>query len=96
MVRNCSGTAGMEWPRVFARMDADVGEMLDDTPRKRSRIEKEDVNMESNSEGNIEATNELRKKAQLAVMILSSSLERRTWKHGRINIKALGGRCEPV
>ncbi|GKC80545.1 ARID DNA-binding domain-containing protein [Tanacetum coccineum] len=54
---NCRGTAGKERPQADARIDAEVEEMLDETPRKRSKTEKEDVNMEDvNSGGNYEAT----------------------------------------
>ncbi|GJW06886.1 ARID DNA-binding domain-containing protein [Tanacetum coccineum] len=54
---NCRGTAGKERPQADARIDAEVEEMLDETPRKRSKTGKEDVNMEDvNSGGNYEAT----------------------------------------
>ncbi|PWA76389.1 hypothetical protein CTI12_AA137390 [Artemisia annua] len=43
---NCSGTAGKERPQAFATMDAEVGETLDGTPRKRSRAPREDVKVE--------------------------------------------------
>ncbi|PWA92440.1 hypothetical protein CTI12_AA079090 [Artemisia annua] len=32
---NCRGTAGKEGPQAFATMDAEVGETLDGTPRKK-------------------------------------------------------------
>ncbi|GJT25061.1 hypothetical protein Tco_0894998 [Tanacetum coccineum] len=48
---NCRGTAGKERPQADARIDAEVEEMLDETPRKRSKTEKEDVNMESVNSG---------------------------------------------
>ncbi|GKA98000.1 hypothetical protein Tco_0825894 [Tanacetum coccineum] len=50
---SCRGTAGKERPQADARIDAEVEEMLDETPRKRSKTGKEDVNMEDvNSGGN--------------------------------------------
>ncbi|GJW06891.1 hypothetical protein Tco_1569314 [Tanacetum coccineum] len=56
-VRVNRGTARKERPQADARIDAEVEEMLDETPRKRSKTEKEDVNMEDvNSGGNYEAT----------------------------------------
>ncbi|GJS36312.1 hypothetical protein Tco_0534694 [Tanacetum coccineum] len=55
---NCRGTAGRERPQVSAKINAEVEEMPDETPRKRSRTEREDVNMEdANNGGNYEATN---------------------------------------
>nr|GEW10241.1 bulb-type lectin domain-containing protein [Tanacetum cinerariifolium] len=52
---NCKGTA--ERPQVSAKIKAEV-EMLDEIPRKRSRTEWEDVNMEDvNNEGNYDETN---------------------------------------
>nr|GEZ00164.1 ARID DNA-binding domain-containing protein [Tanacetum cinerariifolium] len=42
---NCRGTAGRERPQVSAKIKAEVEEMPDETPRKRSRTEREDVNM---------------------------------------------------
>nr|GEX84487.1 bulb-type lectin domain-containing protein [Tanacetum cinerariifolium] len=40
---NCRGTAGRERPQVSAKINAEVEEMLDETPRKRSRTEREDT-----------------------------------------------------
>ncbi|GKC09290.1 ARID DNA-binding domain-containing protein, partial [Tanacetum coccineum] len=55
---NCRGTAGSERPQVSAKINAEVEEMPDETPRKRSRTEREDVNMENvNNGGNYEETN---------------------------------------
>ncbi|GKB05200.1 hypothetical protein Tco_0833395 [Tanacetum coccineum] len=45
---NCRGTAGKERAQADARIDAEVEEMLDGTPRKKSRIARDDVNKESN------------------------------------------------
>ncbi|GKE64922.1 hypothetical protein Tco_1519083 [Tanacetum coccineum] len=36
---NCRGTAGKERPHADARIDAEVEEMLDGTPRKKSRLQ---------------------------------------------------------
>ncbi|GJS52440.1 ARID DNA-binding domain-containing protein [Tanacetum coccineum] len=55
---NCRGTAGRERPQVSAKINAEVEEMPDETPRKRSRTKREDVNMEdANNGGNYEETN---------------------------------------
>nr|GFA03962.1 ARID DNA-binding domain-containing protein [Tanacetum cinerariifolium] len=55
---NCRGTAGRERPQVSAKINAEVEEMPNETPRKRSRTEREDVNMEDvNNGGNYEETN---------------------------------------
>nr|GFA55957.1 external alternative NAD(P)H-ubiquinone oxidoreductase B2, mitochondrial [Tanacetum cinerariifolium] len=55
---NCRGNAGRERPQVSAKINAEVEEMSDETPRKRSRTEREDVNMEDvNNGGNYEETN---------------------------------------
>ncbi|GJX67833.1 hypothetical protein Tco_0303560 [Tanacetum coccineum] len=54
---NCRGTTGRERPQVTAKINAELEEMPDETPRKRSRTEREDVNMEgANNGGNYEAT----------------------------------------
>ncbi|GKE04464.1 hypothetical protein Tco_1396482 [Tanacetum coccineum] len=45
---NCRGTAGKERPQADARIDAEVEEMLDGTPRKKSRTARDDVKMEGN------------------------------------------------
>ncbi|GKA86075.1 F-box/kelch-repeat protein-like protein, partial [Tanacetum coccineum] len=45
---NCRGTAGKERPHADARIDAEVEEMLDGTPRKKSRTARDDVKMEGN------------------------------------------------
>nr|GEZ34199.1 ARID DNA-binding domain-containing protein [Tanacetum cinerariifolium] len=53
---NCRGTA--ERPHVSAKINAKVEEMSDETPRKRSRTEWEDVNMEDVNNGdNYDETN---------------------------------------
>nr|GEW07011.1 hypothetical protein [Tanacetum cinerariifolium] len=55
---NYRGTAGRERPQVSAKINAKVEEMPDETPRKRSGTEREDVNMEDvNNGGNYEETN---------------------------------------
>nr|GFA80546.1 external alternative NAD(P)H-ubiquinone oxidoreductase B2, mitochondrial [Tanacetum cinerariifolium] len=73
---NCRGTAERERPQVSAKINAEVEEMPDETPRKRSRTEREDVNIEDvNNGGNYDETNHGKKQAQVAVMILLSSLE---------------------
>nr|GFC93974.1 external alternative NAD(P)H-ubiquinone oxidoreductase B2, mitochondrial [Tanacetum cinerariifolium] len=52
---NCRGTA--ERPQVSAKINAEL-EMPDETPRKRSRTEREDINMEdANNGGNYDETN---------------------------------------
>ncbi|GKB97274.1 hypothetical protein Tco_0983411 [Tanacetum coccineum] len=94
---NCRGTAGKERPQADARIDAEVEEMLDETPRKRSKTEKEDVELEEvNSGASMKQQYQEKEQAQVAVMILSSSLKVRTKKHVKNGIKALGGTCEPV
>ncbi|GKE43765.1 hypothetical protein Tco_1471049 [Tanacetum coccineum] len=45
---NCRGTARKERPQADARIDAEVEEMLDGTPRKKSRTARDDVKMEGN------------------------------------------------
>ncbi|GKA18776.1 hypothetical protein Tco_0698691 [Tanacetum coccineum] len=45
---NCRGTAGKERPQDDARIDAEVEEMLDGTPRKKSKTARDDVKMEGN------------------------------------------------
>ncbi|GKC50898.1 hypothetical protein Tco_1073643 [Tanacetum coccineum] len=45
---NCRGTAGKERPHADARIYAEVEEMLDGTPRKKSRTARDDVKMEGN------------------------------------------------
>ncbi|GJU90790.1 hypothetical protein Tco_1303213 [Tanacetum coccineum] len=96
VAENCRGTAGKERPQVNAKIDAEVEEMPDETPRKRSRTEREDVNMEDVNNGGNYATMKKqimeKRQAQAAVMILLSSLEDRTKKHVKNGIKALGGR----
>ncbi|GKC38266.1 ARID DNA-binding domain-containing protein [Tanacetum coccineum] len=59
VAENCRGTAERERPQVSAKMNAEVEEMPDETPRKRSRTAREDVNMEdANNGSNYEATNQ--------------------------------------
>nr|GEX93575.1 Gag-pre-integrase domain, Gag-polypeptide of LTR copia-type [Tanacetum cinerariifolium] len=43
---NCRGTVGRERPQVSAKINVEVEEMPDETPRKRSKTKREDVNME--------------------------------------------------
>nr|GEX06056.1 bulb-type lectin domain-containing protein [Tanacetum cinerariifolium] len=50
---NCRGTAGRERPQVSAKINAEVEDMPDETPRKRSRTKREDVD----NGGNYEETN---------------------------------------
>ncbi|GKA76561.1 hypothetical protein Tco_0783022 [Tanacetum coccineum] len=45
---NYRGTTGKERPQADARIDAEVEEMLDGTPRKKSRTARDDVKMEGN------------------------------------------------
>ncbi|GJW10969.1 ARID DNA-binding domain-containing protein [Tanacetum coccineum] len=56
VVGNSSGTAWIKEPQVFAKMSVEIEDTLDGTPRKKSRIARDDVNKESNKE----ATNEER------------------------------------
>ncbi|GJX58440.1 hypothetical protein Tco_0289830, partial [Tanacetum coccineum] len=56
VVRNSRGTAWMKEPQAFAKISVEVRDALDGTPRKKSRIARDDVNKESNKE----ATNEER------------------------------------
>ncbi|GJU90789.1 ARID DNA-binding domain-containing protein [Tanacetum coccineum] len=57
VAENCRGTAGKERPQVNAKIDAEVEEMPDETPRKRSRTEREE---DVNNGGNYEATNHVK------------------------------------
>ncbi|GJX02813.1 hypothetical protein Tco_0188729 [Tanacetum coccineum] len=54
---NCRGTAGKERPQADARIDAEVEEMLDGTPRKKSRTARDDVKMEGNKNKRINSRN---------------------------------------
>ncbi|GJU43362.1 bulb-type lectin domain-containing protein [Tanacetum coccineum] len=56
VVRNSRGTAWIKEPQAFAKISVEVRDALDGTPRKKSRIARDDVNKESNKE----ATNEER------------------------------------
>ncbi|GJW14184.1 zinc finger, CCHC-type containing protein [Tanacetum coccineum] len=46
--RNSSGTAWIKEPQAFAKMSVEIEDTLDGTPRKKSRIARDDVNKESN------------------------------------------------
>ncbi|GJS64960.1 hypothetical protein Tco_0679524 [Tanacetum coccineum] len=45
---NSSGTAWIKEPQAFAKMSVEIEEMLDGTPRKKSRTARDDVKMEGN------------------------------------------------
>ncbi|GJY69123.1 hypothetical protein Tco_0472105, partial [Tanacetum coccineum] len=48
VVGNSSGTAWIKEPQAFAKMSVEIEDTLDGTPRKKSRIARDDVNKESN------------------------------------------------
>ncbi|GJU02308.1 bulb-type lectin domain-containing protein [Tanacetum coccineum] len=48
MVGNSSGTAWIKEPQAFAKMSVEIEDTLDGTPKKKSRIARDDVNKESN------------------------------------------------
>ncbi|GJT78656.1 hypothetical protein Tco_1045381 [Tanacetum coccineum] len=48
VVGNSSGTAWIKEPQAFAKMSFEIEDTLDGTPRKKSRIARDDVNKESN------------------------------------------------
>ncbi|GJV99996.1 hypothetical protein Tco_1555248 [Tanacetum coccineum] len=52
VVGNSSGTAWIKEPRAFAKMSVEIEDTLDGTPRKKSRIARDDVNKESNENRN--------------------------------------------
>ncbi|GKB34437.1 hypothetical protein Tco_0879379 [Tanacetum coccineum] len=52
VAENSSGTAGIERPQAFARISVEIEDTLDGTPRKKSRIARDDVNKESNENRN--------------------------------------------
>ncbi|GJU14649.1 ARID DNA-binding domain-containing protein [Tanacetum coccineum] len=59
VAENYRGTAKKERPQVDAKINAEVEEMPEETPRKRSRTVREDVNMEdANNGSNYEVTNQ--------------------------------------
>ncbi|GJX84056.1 bulb-type lectin domain-containing protein [Tanacetum coccineum] len=48
VVKNSSGTAWIKEPQAFAKMSVEIEDTLDGTPRKKSRIARDNVNKESN------------------------------------------------
>ncbi|GKB22198.1 hypothetical protein Tco_0856121 [Tanacetum coccineum] len=48
VVGNSSGTAWIKEPHAFTKMSVEIEDTLDGTPRKKSRIARDDVNKESN------------------------------------------------
>ncbi|GKD69329.1 hypothetical protein Tco_1323419 [Tanacetum coccineum] len=45
-------SSGIERPQAFARISVEIEDTLDGTPRKKSRIARDDVNKESNENRN--------------------------------------------
>ncbi|GKE79318.1 hypothetical protein Tco_1545438 [Tanacetum coccineum] len=95
VVGNSSGTAWIKEPQAFAKMSVEIEDTLDGTPRKKSRIARDDVNKESNENRNNWKVcfGAMKNRNNWKIDTRKEENAKKSTKIRRTRLKQLGGNC---